>query len=118
MRTSRLAGATDDAPWTYLERLAAVPATDPHALLLLPTGNHPGFVAIAPDGAIAELAHRRRPGARQPRRSTTGLATLSSTEDPQGTTFRLRVRAPDGHVVYDAVPPQPVELLGGPGGTD
>ncbi len=33
-----------------------------------------------------------------------GLATLTSVEDPQGTAFRLRVRAPDGHVVYDAVP--------------
>ena len=43
------------APWTYLERLVAVPTTDPHALLLLPTGKHPGFVAIAPDGATAEL---------------------------------------------------------------
>ena len=34
-----------------------------------------------------------------------GLATLASAEDPPGTTFRLRVLAPDGHVVYDAVPP-------------
>ncbi len=41
VRTSRLAGSTDDGPWTYLERLAAVPTTDPHALLLLPTGNAP-----------------------------------------------------------------------------
>ena len=40
-----------------------------------------------------------------------GLATLTSAEDPQGTAFRLRVRAPDGHIVYDAVPPQPVEML-------
>ncbi len=72
VRTSRLAGSTDDAPWTYLERLAAVPAADPHALLPLPSGKHPGFVAIAPDGAIAELVTRRRPGARQrhdPRRA-------------------------------------------------
>jgi hypothetical protein len=110
VRTSRLAGPTDQAPWTYLERLAAVPAADPHALLTLPTGNHPGFVAIAPDGAVAELVTRDG----RVRDSATihdGLATLSSVEDPQGTTFRLRVRAPDGHIVYDAVPPQPVELL-------
>jgi hypothetical protein len=110
VRSSRLAGSTHDAPRTYLERLAAVPSTDPHALLLLPFGRHPGFVAIAPDGATAELVTDDG----RVRDSATiheGLATLSSAEDPQGTLFRLRVRAPDGHVVYDAVPPQPVELL-------
>jgi hypothetical protein len=110
VRSSRLTGSTDDGPWTYLERLAAVPTTDPHALLLLPTGKHPGFVAIAPDGATAELVTSDG----HVRDSATihqGLATLTSVEDPQGTAFRLRVRAPDGHVVYDAVPPQPVELL-------
>ena len=99
-----------DAPWTYLERLAAVPATDPHALLLLPTGKHPGFVAVAPDGAIAQLLTQDG----QVRDSATihqGLATLCVRGGPPGTTFRLRVLAPDGHVVYDAVPPQPVELL-------
>ncbi|MFL6165681.1 MAG: hypothetical protein ACJ710_05300 [Ornithinibacter sp.] len=112
VRTTRLAGSTQDAPWTYLERLAAVPATDPHALLLLPSGRTPGFVAIAPDGAVAELVTVEG----RVRDSATihnGLATLTSAEDPQGTSFRLRVRAPDGHVVYDQVPPQPVELLDG-----
>ncbi len=110
VRTSRLAGSSDDTPWTYLERLVAVPATDPHALLPLPSGKNPGFVAIAPDGATAQLVT----GDGRVRASATisqGLATLTSMEDPQGTAFRLRVRAPDGHVVYDAVPPQPVELL-------
>ena len=110
VRTSRLAGSTDKAPWTYLERLAAVPATDPHALLPLPAGKDAGFVAIAPDGAVAELVTRDG----RVRDSATirdGLATLTSAEDPQGTAFRLRVRAPDGHIVYDAVPPQPVEML-------
>ena len=112
VRTSRLAGSTDDAPWTYLERLAAVPAGDPHALLLLPSGKHAGFVAIAPDGATAELVTEDG-RVRDSATISQGLATLSSAEDPPGTAFRLRVRAPDGHVVYDAVPPQPVELLGG-----
>ncbi|HET7822622.1 MAG TPA: hypothetical protein VFL10_13950 [Ornithinibacter sp.] len=110
VRSTRLAASTGDGPWTYLERLAAVPTTDPHALLLLPTGKNPRFVAIAPDGATAELVTSDG----HVRDSATihdGLATLSSAEDPQGTAFRLRVRAPDGHVVYDAVPPQPVELL-------
>jgi hypothetical protein len=117
VRTSRLAGADADAPWTYLERLSAVPATDPHALLLLPSGDHPGFVATAPDGATAQLLTRDG----HVRDSATvrgGLATLASTVDPPGTTFRLRVLAPDGHVVYDAVPPLPVELTDGVGGTD
>lgn len=110
VRTSRLAGSTDEAPWTYLERLAAVPASDPHALLPLPSGRHPAFVAIAPDGATAELVTG---DGRVRARATIsqGLATLASTEDFEGTAFRLRVRAPDGHVVYDAVPPPPVELL-------
>ena len=112
VRTSRLAGSTDDAPWTYLERLAAVPAGDPHALLLLPSGKHAGFVAIAPDGATAELVTEDG-RVRDSATISQGLATLSSAEDPPGAAFRLRVRAPDGHVVYDAVPPQPVELLGG-----
>jgi DNA-directed RNA polymerase specialized sigma24 family protein len=110
VRTTRLAGSTDDAPWTYLERLVAVPATDSHALLLLPSGRNPGFVAIAPDGAVAELVTsdgRLRDSAT----IRDGLATLTSAEDPQSTEFRLRVRAPDGHVVYDAVPPRPVELV-------
>ena len=110
VRTTRLAGSSDDAPWTYLERLVAVPATDSHALLLLPSGMNPGFVAIAPDGAVAELVT----SAGRLRDSATirdGLATLTSAEDPQSTEFRLRVRAPDGHVVYDAVPPRPVELV-------
>ena len=112
VRTSRLAGADAgaDAPWTYLESLSAVPATDPHALLLLPTGDHPGFVAIAPDGATAQLLTRDG-HVRDSATVRQGLATLASAEDPAGTPFRLRVLAPDGHVVYDAVPPTPVELL-------
>jgi len=112
VRTSRLAGADAgaDAPWTYLESLSAVPSTDPHALLLLPTGDHPGFVAIAPDGATAQLLTRDG-HVRDSARVRQGLATLASVEDPAGTPFRLRVLAPDGHVVYDAVPPTPVELL-------
>ncbi len=110
VRTTRLAGSTGDAPWTYLERLVAVPATDSHALLLLPSGRNPGFVAIAPDGAVAELVTS---GGRLRDSATIrdGLASLTSAEDPQSTEFRLRVRAPDGHVVYDAVPPRPVELV-------
>jgi hypothetical protein len=39
------------------------------------------------------------------------LAPVSSADDPPGTAFRLRVLAPDGHVVYDAQPPRPDELL-------
>ena len=117
VRTSRLAGSGRDAPWTYLERLCAVPVTEPHALLLLPTGDHPGFVAIAPDGATAQLLTQEG-HVRDSRTVLDGLATLASAQDPPGTTFRLRVLAPDGHVVYDAVPPLPVELVGGPDGTD
>jgi len=112
VRTSRLAGSTDKAPWTYLERLVAVPSTDPHALIALPSGAHPGFVAIAPDGATAELV---TVDGRVRDRATifSGLAMLSAPQDPPGTDFHLRVRAPDGHVVYDAVPPRPNELLDG-----
>ena len=41
VRTSRLATTTTEGLWTFVERLAAVPATDPHALLPLPTGTRP-----------------------------------------------------------------------------
>ena len=109
VRTSRLVGSNPEGAWTYLELLGAVPATDPHALLLLPTSSAPGFVAVAPDGATAQLVTQDG----QVRASATiheGLATLWTSKDPLGTTFRLRVLAPDGHVVYDEVPPQSEEL--------
>ena len=35
---------------------------------------------------------------------------LSSSGGQQGSTFRLKVLAPDGHVVYDEVPPRAEEL--------
>ncbi len=111
VRTSRLAGPASKGAWTQLERLVAVPSTDPHALLPLPTRTHPGFVAVAPDGATAQLLTLDG----RLRDSVTvreGLATVSSADDPAGTAFRLRVLAPDGHVVYDAVPPRADELLG------
>ena len=111
VRTSRLAGPASRGAWTQLERLVAVPSTDPHALLPLPTRTHPGFVAVAPDGATAQLLTLDG----RLRDSVTvreGLATVSSADDPAGTAFRLRVLAPDGHVVYDAVPARPDELLG------
>jgi hypothetical protein len=109
VRTSRLATTTAEGLWTFVERLAAVPATDPHALLPLPTGTRHSFVAVAPDGATAQLVTQDG----QVRASTTireGLAPLGTSKDPLGTTFRLRVLAPDGHVVYDAVPPESQEL--------
>ena len=111
VRTSRLAGPAGEGGWTYPERLVAVPSTEPHALLALPTRTHPSFVAVAPDGATAQLLTLDG----RLRDSVTvrgGLATVSSADDPRGTTFRLRVLAPDGHLVYDAVPPRPDELLG------
>ena len=36
VRTSRLAGESFEDPWTFLERLVAVPLNDPHVLLPLP----------------------------------------------------------------------------------
>ena len=109
VRTSRLTGSGPDAPSTFLERLAAVPSTDPHALVPLPVGDRAGFVAVAPDGATAQLLTldgRLRDSAT----IHEGLATLASAEDAPGASFRLRVLAPDGHIVYDDVPPVPVEL--------
>jgi hypothetical protein len=110
VRTSRLATRAGEGGWVYPERLVVVPSTDPHALLELPTRIHPSFVAVAPDGATAQLLTldgrlRDSVTVRQ------GLATVSSADDPPGTAFRLRVLAPDGHVVYDAQPPRPDELL-------
>jgi hypothetical protein len=102
VRTTLLARATDQAPWIYLERLAAVPATD-RTPLLLPSGSSPSFVAIAPDGATAQLLTLDG----RVRDSATihnGLAILASADPRQGTSVRLRVRAPDGHVVDDEVP--------------
>lgn len=109
VRTSRLVGSNPKGAWTYLELLGVVPATDPHALLLLPTSSAPGFVAVAPDGAIAQLVTQDGQ-VRASAKIHQGLATLWTSKDPLGTTFRLRVLAPDGHVVYDEVPPQSEEL--------
>ena len=109
VRTSRLAGNSVGDPWTFLERLAAVPLADPHVLLPLPTRTRPGFLAVAPDGATAQLLTLA--GVLLDSATVDqGLAVLSSPGGEQGSTFRLKVLAPDGHVVYDEVPPHAEEL--------
>jgi hypothetical protein len=109
VRTSRLAGESYEDPWTFLERLAAVPLADPHVLLPLPTRARPGFLAVAPDGATAQLL--TLDGVLLDSATVDqGLAVLSGSRDQQGSTLRLKVLAPDGHVVYDAVPPGGQEL--------
>ena len=111
VRTSRLSATSGDSGGQNMELLAAVPASD-HSHALLPVGDmrRPTFVALAPDAATAQLVTTDG----QLRDSATvkdGLAILTSTQDPITATFRLRLLAPDGHVVYDDVPPTGLELL-------
>jgi hypothetical protein len=109
VRTSRLAGESFEDPWTFLERLAAVPLADAHVLLPLPTRTRPGFLAVAPDGATAQLL--TVDGVLLDSATIDqGLAVLSGSRGPESNIFRLKVLAPDGHVVYDAVPPHSEEL--------
>lgn len=111
VRTTRLCRSELDAGCTFLERLAAVPADDhAYALLLVEGQPAPTFVAVAPGAATAELVTedgqvRDTAGVRN------GLAVLTSS-DVIATSFRLRLRAPDGHLLYDKVPPRGTELLG------
>ena len=110
VRTARVTGTLAGGGVQFQERLAVVPANDPtHALWQIGTGPHPTFVALAPDAATAEIvtADGR---SRDLAMVRGGMALLSSTKDPVTTVFRLRLRAPDGHVVYDAVPPVGTEL--------
>ena len=111
VRTSRLSATSEDSGGQNMEVLAAVPASD-HSHALLPVGDmrRPTFVALAPDAATAQLVTTDG----QLRDSATvkdGLAILTSTQDPITATFRLRLLAPDGHIVYDDVPPTGLELL-------
>ena len=112
VRTTRLSSTTQDFALAYLEQLAAVPADDhTHALLPIPAAGRPRFIALGPDAATALLVTTDG----QVRDTATidnGLAVLTSTEDAPGTLFRLRLLAPDGHTVYDEVPPTPMELVG------
>ena len=111
VRTARVSGATDDTDGSYPEHLAAVPATDPaHALLPATAGADATFIALAPDAATAALVTTTG-HVRDTATISNGLAVLSSTKDPAGTIFRLRLRAPDGHVVYDQIPPASDELV-------
>ena len=87
-----------------------MPATDPHALLPLPTSTAPGFVAVAPDGATAQLVTVDGQCCATAPRSTRAWPPCGPRRTPWARTFRLRVLAPDGHVVYDEVPPQSEEL--------
>ena len=111
VRTSRLSATSEDSGGQNMEHLAAVPASD-HSHALLPVGDmrRPTFVALAPDAATAQLVttdgHLRDSATVKD-----GLAILTSTQDPITATFRLRLLAPDGHVVYDDVPPTGTELL-------
>ena len=112
VRTSRLSATSEDSGGQNMELLAAVPASD-HSHALLPVGDmrRPTFVALAPDAATAQLVttdgHLRDSATVKD-----GLAILTSTQDPITATFRLRLLAPDGHTVYDDVPPTGTELLG------
>lgn len=111
VRSTRLSSTTEDFALAHLERLAAVPAADhTHALLPAPVQGHPTFIAIAPDAATAVLVTADG----QVRDTATiknGLAVLTSRQDPPDATFRLRLLAPDGHTVYDQIPPTSDELL-------
>ncbi len=112
VRTTRLSSTTQNFALAYLEHLTAVPADDhTHALLPSPAAGRPRFIALGPDAATAILVTIDG----QVRDTATihnGLAVLTSAEDPPGTIFRLRLLAPDGHTVYDEIPPTPNELLG------
>ena len=112
VRTTRLSSTTQSFALAYLEHLAAVPADDhTHALLPSPAAGRPRFIALGPDAATAILVTTDG----QVRDTATihnGLAVLASAEDPPGTVFRLRLLAPDGHTLYDEIPPSPKELLG------
>ena len=111
VRTSRLSATSEDSGGQNMEVLAAVPASD-HSHALLPVGDRrrPTVVALAPDAATAQLVttdgHLRDSATVKD-----GLAILTSTQDPITATFRLRLLAPDGHIVYDDVPPTGLELL-------
>jgi hypothetical protein len=111
VRTSRLSSHAEDFAPAYLERLAAVPASDhTHALLPVPAVGAPTFIALGPDAATAVLVTTEGQ-VRDTATLSNGLAVLSSSQDPPGTTFRLRLLAPNGHTVYDAIPPVANELL-------
>jgi len=43
------------------------------------------------------------------------MTVLTSTQVPLGTAFRLRLRAPDGHLVSDGTPRPGAELQGSTG---
>ena len=112
VRTSRLSTSSETSRWATIERLAAVPAGDhSHALLRVGGVLRPTFVALAPDAATAQLITTDG-RLRDTATIKGGLAVLSSTKDPITATFRLRLLAPDGHTVYDDVPPTGAELLG------
>lgn len=104
-RTVRLAATNPAGGSRYVERLAAVPASD-HFHALLPVGDRrqPTFVALAPDAATAVLVTTTGQ-VRDTARVKDGIAVLTSTKDPTTTTFRLRLLAPDGHTLYDQTPP-------------
>jgi len=111
VRTTRLSSTAQDFALAYLERLAAVPASDhTHALLPSPAVGTTTFVALGPDAATAVLVTTDGQ-VRDAAPITNGIAVLTSTKDSPTTTFRLRLLAPDGHTVYDATPPTPDELL-------
>jgi hypothetical protein len=109
-RTARLSGTNPASGWRYLQRLAAVPSGE-HFHALMPVGDRrqPTFVALAPDAATAVLVTTTGQ-VRDTTRITNGMAVLTSTQDPTTTTFRLRLLAADGHVIYDRVPPTGTEL--------
>ncbi|MFW5470044.1 hypothetical protein ACOCJ4_08380 [Knoellia sp. CPCC 206435] len=110
VRTTRLSSTAPDFAPAYLERLAAVPSSDhTHALLPVPAVA-PTFIALGPDAATAVLVTTEGQ-VRDTATISNGLAVLTSTQDPPATTFRLRLLAPDGHTVYDAIPPISDELL-------
>ena len=112
VRTTRLSSTTQGFALAYLEYLTAVPADDhTHALLPSRAAGRPAFIALGPDAATAILATTDGQ-VRDTATINNGLAVLSSTQDPPGTTFRLRLLAPDGHTVYDEIPPTPNGLLG------
>lgn len=111
VRTTRLSSTTQGIALAYLEHLAAVPADDhTHALLPSPVHGPPTFIALGPDAATAALVTTDGQ-VRDTATISNGLAVLTSTQDPSGTTFRLRLLAPDGHTVYDEIPPTPDEML-------
>ena len=98
VRTTRLSSTTQGFALAYLEYLTAVPADDhTHALLPSRAAARPAFIALGPDAA-SDLATTDGQ-VRDTATINNGLAVLSSTQDPPGTTFRLRLLAPNGHTV-------------------